>query len=289
MINLKNKTAFITGGSRGIGLEIGKKLGSIGANIVIASKTTIPTDKLPGTIFTAAKEIEAVGGNCLPLKCDIRFEEQIFEAVEAAVKEFGGIDFCINNASAIVPLPTPDISGKKYDLMHQINGRGTFLTTKFCVPFLKKSDHPHVLTLSPPIDLNDKWFFPHLAYTMSKMSMSLCTLGHAREFKKYGIGVNSLWPLTAIDTSAVRNILGGREIAMRSRKPTIMADAAIEILKKSPVEFTGNFLIDELVLRECGYNDFQKYLISDEELIRDFFIPDEIGDSMLTKTTSIYK
>ena len=155
--------------------------------------------------------------------------------------------------------------------------------------FLKKRDHPHVLTLSPPIDLNDKWFFPHLAYTMSKMSMSLCTLGHAREFKKYGIGVNSLWRFTAIDTSAVRNILGGREIAMRSRKPTIMADAAIEILKKSPVEFTGNFLIDELVLRECGYNDFQKYLISDEELIRDFFIPDEIGDSMLTKTTSIYK
>ncbi len=284
----KNKTVFITGGSRGIGLEIAKKLASNGANISIASKTTDPHEKLPGTIFSAAKEIELAGGKCLPLKCDIRSEEQLKKAIDATVAEFGGIDFCINNASAISPLPTAETTMKKFDLMHEINVRGTFLATKLCLPFLKKSSHAHILTLSPPLDLDEKWFSPHLAYTISKMGMSLCTLGHAKELKKYSIGVNSLWPLTAIDTAAVRNILGGPEISKRSRKASIMADATIEIFKKSPLECTGNFFIDELILRECGYKDFEKYRISDQELIRDFFIPEEIANSIPTKTESVY-
>ena len=287
-MNFKNKTAFITGGSRGIGLEIGKKLATYGANVAIASKTVEPHSKLPGTIYTAAEEIEKSGGKCLPIKCDIRLEDQLKHAVDTAVHEFGGIDFCINNASAISPLPTVETTMKKYDLMHDINIRGTFLTTKLCLPFLKKSDHAHILTLSPPLDLNAKWFSPHLAYTISKMGMSLCTLGHAREFKKYSIGVNSLWPLTAIDTAAVRNILGGAEISKRSRKASIMADATIEIFKKSPKICTGNFFIDELILRKCGYSDFEKYRLSDEELIRDFFIPDEIAENVPTKTKSVY-
>lgn len=283
------KTVFITGGSRGIGLEIAKKLASFGANIAIASKTTEPNDKLPGTIFSAAKEIEAVGGKCLPLKCDIRSEEQLKRSIDEAADKFGGIDFCINNASAISPTGTAETSKKRFDLMHKINIRGTFLTTKYCLPYLKKSAHAHILTLSPPLDLDQKWYAPHVAYTVSKMGMSLVTLGQSQEFRKYGIGVNSLWPLTAIDTSAVRNILGGTEISKRSRDAKIVADASFEILKKSPTECTGNFFVDELVLRECGYKDFEKYRISDEDLIRDFFISEDIANSVPTKTFSVYK
>ena len=282
------KTVFITGGSRGIGLAIVKKLASNGANIIIAAKTVTPKPNLPGTIFTAAEEIKSEGADCLPIECDIRFEDQIVAAINAGVKKFGGIDICINNASAIAPLPTEATETKRYDLMQEINSRGTFLTSKHCLPYLKKSSHAHILTLSPPIDIDDKWFAPHVAYTISKMGMSLCTLGHAREFKKLGIGVNSLWPLTAIDTAAVRNVLGGEHVAKSSRSVNIMADAAFEILRQSPKECSGNFFIDEVILRQCGQTNFEKYRLSENELIRDFFVPDEVADNLPTKTVSLY-
>jgi len=287
-MTFKGKTVFITGGSRGIGLSIVKKLASNGANVVIAAKTTTPKPNLPGTIYTAAKEIEKAGGRCLPVECDIRFENQIIKAVKACVKAFGGIDICINNASAVAPLPTEATEMKRYDLMQEINTRGTFLTSKLCLPYLKKSNHAHILTLSPPIDIDDKWFAPHVAYTISKMGMSFCTLGHAREFKRSSIAVNSLWPLTAIDTAAIRNILGGENVAKSSRDASIMADAAFEILKQDPKTCTGNFFIDEVVLRDAGQADFEQYRLSKNELIRDFFVPDDIANNLPTKTVSIY-
>jgi citronellol/citronellal dehydrogenase len=284
-----DKTVLVSGGSRGIGLAIVKKLAQNGANIVIAAKTISPHQKLPGTIYTAAKEIEELGAKCLPIQCDIRFEEQVSNAVDLSVKEFGGIDICINNASAISPISTATLDMKRYDLMQDINTRGTFLMTKTCLPYLKKSEHAHILTLSPPLDLNDKWFAPHVAYTISKMGMSMLTLGHAKEFQKFSIGVNSLWPLTAIDTAAVRNILGGESIAQKSRSSEIMADAAYEILSKNPKDCTGNFFIDEVLLRELGKKDFSQYSSSSEELLRDFFIPDEVAEVIPTRTTSIYE
>ena len=287
-MDFNGKTVFITGGSRGIGLAIVKKLASKGANIIIAAKTTEPNPNLPGTIYSAAKEIEEIGGTCLPVPCDIRFENQLTTAVEQGVKKFGGIDICINNASAVAPLPTEATQMKRYDLMQEINTRGTFLTSKLCLPYLKKSTHAHILTLSPPLDIDDKWFAPHVAYTISKMGMSLCTLGHAREFKRSSIGVNSLWPLTAIDTAAVRNILGGENVAKSSRAVSIMADAAFEILGRDPRECSGNFFIDEVVLRDTGQKDFEKYRLSTNELIRDFFVPDEIAENLPTETVSVY-
>ena len=284
-----DKTVLVSGGSRGIGLAIVKKLAQKGANIVIAAKTVRPHPKLPGTIYTAAKEIEELGANCLPIQCDIRFEEQVSNAVDLSVKEFGSIDICINNASAISPISTAALDMKLYDLMQDINTRGTFLMTKTCLPYLKKSEHAHILTLSPPLDLNDKWFAPHVAYTISKMGMSMLTLGHAKEFQKFSIAVNSLWPLTAIDTAAVRNILGGESTAKKSRNSAIMADAAYEILSKDPKDCTGNFFIDELFLRDLGKKDFSQYSSSSEELLRDFFIPDEVAEAIPTRTTSIYE
>ena len=288
-MTFNGKTAFITGGSRGIGLAIAKKLSRSGANIVLAAKTVEPHPKLPGTIFTAAKEIEKEGGNCLPLKCDIRFEEEVINSVEEAIDRFGSIDFCINNASAIAPLPTSSTDMKRYDLMQDINTRGTFMVTKMCLPHLKKSDHAHVLTISPPIDIDDKWFAPHVAYTISKMGMSLLTLGHAREFKTFSIAVNSLWPLTAIDTAAVRNILGGEATAKSSRSVEIMADASHQILSSDPKTCTGNFFIDEIVLRDSGEENFDKYRLSGQELLRDFFISDKIAEGLPTKTVNMYK
>ena len=210
-------------------------------------------------------------------------------AVDRSVKEFGGIDICINNASAISPVSTEGVDMKRYDLMQDINTRGTFLMTKVCLKHLKKSNHAHILTLSPPLDLQEKWFAPHVAYTISKMGMSMLTLGHAKEFKKFSIGVNSLWPLTAIDTAAVRNILGGESSAKKSRHPEIMADAAYKILLQKPETCTGNFFIDEVFLRQLGQNEFSQYSHSSEEFLRDFFIPDEIADGLPTKTASIYK
>ncbi len=288
-MEFKGKTVFITGGSRGIGLAVVKKLARNGANIILAAKTVEPHPRLPGTIFTAAKEIEGEGANCLPIECDIRFEEKVKVAVEEGVKQFGGIDICINNASAIAPFSTTGTDMKRYDLMQDINTRGTFLVSKTCLPYLKKSSHAHILTFSPPLDMKDKWFAPHVAYTISKMGMSLLTLGHAREFKNFSIGVNSLWPLTAIDTAAVRNILGGESTAKSSRSVDIMADAAYQILTRDPVSCTGNFFIDEILLRETGEENFEKYSLSTENLIRDFFVPDDLADSLPTKTVSVYK
>ena len=213
----KDKTVIMSGGSRGVGLEIAKALGKDGANIVILAKTTEPHPTLPGTIYSAAEEIESVGGNALPVVCDIRFEEQVENAVSEAVKKFGGIDICINNASAIQLTNVTDTEMKRYDLMHQINGRGTYMVSKYCLPHLKKASNPHILNLAPPLDMSSKWFSGTVAYTMAKYTMSMCVLGMAEEFKEFGIAVNALWPRTAIATAAVQNHLGGDEIMKLSR------------------------------------------------------------------------
>ena len=275
-MSLANKVVFITGGSRGIGLEIGKRAARDGAKVVLAAKTAEPHPKLPGTIFTAAEEIIEAGGEALPLILDVRDEENVLKAVEETVSHFGGIDICVNNASAISLTKTPDTDMKRYDLMHQINGRGTYLVSKYCIPHLKKSSNPHVLNLAPPLDMKAKWFGPHLAYTMAKFTMSMCVLGMAEELKADGIAVNGLWPRTAIATAAVKNVLGGEELMNISRKPEIMADAAYEIFIKDSKEFTGNFCIDDLVLHESGVKDFTNYAdVSFDKLAPDFFVPDD--------------
>ena len=275
-MSLANKVVFITGGSRGIGLEIGKRAARDGAKIVLAAKTAEPHPKLPGTIFTAAEEIIEAGGEALPLILDVRDEENVLKAVEETVSHFGGIDICVNNASAISLTKTPDTDMKRYDLMHQINGRGTYLVSKYCIPHLKKSSNPHILNLAPPLDMKAKWFGPHLAYTMAKFTMSMCVLGMAEELKADGIAVNGLWPRTAIATAAVKNVLGGEELMNISRKPEIMADAAYEIFIKDSKEFTGNFCIDDLVLHESGVKDFTIYAdVSFDKLAPDFFVPDD--------------
>jgi citronellol/citronellal dehydrogenase len=275
-MSLANKVVFITGGSRGIGLEIGKRAARDGAKVVLAAKTAEPHPKLPGTIFTAAEEIIEAGGEALPLILDVRDEENVLKAVEETVSHFGGIDICVNNASAISLTKTPDTDIKRYDLMHQINGRGTYLVSKYCIPHLKKSSNPHILNLAPPLDMKAKWFGPHLAYTMAKFTMSMCVLGMAEELKADGIAVNGLWPRTAIATAAVKNVLGGEELMNISRKPEIMADAAYEIFIKDSKEFTGNFCIDDLVLHEAGVKDFTIYAdVSFDKLAPDFFVPDD--------------
>ena len=275
-MSLANKVVFITGGSRGIGLEIGKRAARDGAKVVLAAKTAEPHPKLPGTIFTAAEEIIEAGGEALPLILDVRDEENVLKAVEETVSHFGGIDICVNNASAISLTKTPDTDMKRYDLMHQINGRGTYLVSKYCIPHLKKSSNPHILNLAPPLDMKAKWFGPHLAYTMAKFTMSMCVLGMAEELKADGIAVNGLWPRTAIATAAVKNVLGGEELMNISRKPEIMADAAYEIFIKDSKEFTGNFCIDDIVLHESGVKDFTKYAdVSFDKLAPDFFVPDD--------------
>ncbi len=275
-MSLANKVVFITGGSRGIGLEIGKRAARDGAKVVLAAKTAEPHPKLPGTIFTAAEEIIEAGGEALPLILDVRDEENVLKAVEETVSHFGGIDICVNNASAISLTKTPDTDMKRYDLMHQINGRGTYLVSKYCIPHLKKSSNPHILNLAPPLDMKAKWFGPHLAYTMAKFTMSMCVLGMAEELKADRIAVNGLWPRTAIATAAVKNVLGGEELMNISRKPEIMADAAYEIFIKDSKEFTGNFCIDDLVLHESGVKDFTKYAdVSFDKLAPDFFVPDD--------------
>ncbi len=275
-MSLAKKVVFITGGSRGIGLEIGKRAARDGAKVVLAAKTAEPHPKLPGTIFTAAEEIIEAGGEALPLILDVRDEENVLKAVEETVSHFGGIDICVNNASAISLTKTPDTDMKRYDLMHQINGRGTYLVSKYCIPHLKKSSNPHILNLAPPLDMKAKWFGPHLAYTMAKFTMSMCVLGMAEELKADGIAVNGLWPRTAIATAAVKNVLGGEELMNISRKPEIMADAAYEIFIKDSKKFTGNFCIDDLVLHESGVRDFTNYAdVSFDKLAPDFFVPDD--------------
>ena len=275
-MSLKDKVIFISGGSRGIGLAMAKKAASDGAKIVIAAKTTEPHPKLPGTIFTAAEEIVQAGGDALPVVCDIRDEDNVRDVINQAVEHFGGIDICINNASAIQLTNVTDTAMKRYDLMHQINGRGTYMVSKYCLPHLKKSENPHILNLSPPLDMSAKWFAGTVAYTMAKYTMSMCVLGMAEEFKEFGVAVNALWPRTAIATAAVQNHLGGDEIMRLSRNVDIMADASYEILTKDAKSFTGNFCIDDLVLHSAGITDFTKYAdVPFAELMPDFFVPDD--------------
>ena len=277
MINLENKTLFVSGASRGIGLAIAKRAAKDGANVILAAKTAEPHPKLPGTIYTAADEIEAEGGQALPVICDIRDENRVKEAVDQGVERFGGIDICVNNASAIQLTGTLQTDMKRFDLMHQINTRGTYLVSKMCLPHLLKSENPHILNLSPPLDMHPKWFGPHVAYTMAKFGMSLCVLGMAEEFKEQGVAVNALWPRTAIATAAIKNALGGEEVMHLSRDPEIMGDAAYVILTKPSKEFTGNFCIDDNILADNGETDMGKYAtVPFDQLAPDFFVPEDI-------------
>jgi citronellol/citronellal dehydrogenase len=271
-MSLKGKTLFITGASRGIGLAIAVRAAQDGANIAIAAKTDTPHPKLEGTIHTAAKAIEAAGGKALPLVCDIRSEDQVAAAVQKTVDTFGGLDICVNNASAISLTGTLDTSMKKYDLMNMVNARGTFLTSQQCLPHLLKAKNPHILNLSPPLNMEAKWFGPHVAYTMAKFGMSMCVLGMAAEFKDQGVAVNALWPKTTIATAAV-NMLGGDDMMRHSRKPTVMADAAHAILTKDSRSFTGQFVIDEEILKESGVKDLSVYAVDPTaDLLPDFFV-----------------
>ena len=273
MSDLKDKTIFISGGSRGIGLAIAKRAAEDGANIIIAAKTAEPHPKLPGTIFSAAEEIEQAGGKALPVVCDIRDDKAVKVAVAKGAEEFGGIDICVNNASAISLTPTLQTPMHRFDLMHQVNTRGTFLVSKTCLPHLLESGNPHILNLSPPLNMLEKWFKNHVAYTMAKFGMSMCVLGMAGEFREKGIAVNALWPRTAIATAAIKNLLGGDEMINRSRKPEIMADAAHFILTQPSREFTGNFCIDDEIMERAGVTDLTPYAVDPStELLPDFFV-----------------
>ena len=272
MASLEGKTLFITGASRGIGLAIAKRAAADGANIAVAAKTAEPHARLPGTIHTAAAEIEAAGGQALPLVCDIRDDNAVADAVAATADRFGGIDIVVNNASAIALLGTEAISMSRFDLMQQVNARGTFLVSKTCLPWLQKAENPHILALAPPLNLQEKWFAPHVAYSMAKYGMSLCVLGMAGEFREQGIAVNALWPRTTIATAAV-NMLGGEELMQHSRKPEIIADAAYVIFSRPSREFTGNFCIDDTVIEGEGITDLSSYAVNpDVELAPDFFV-----------------
>ena len=278
MTTLKGKTLFITGASRGIGLAIGMRAARDGANVAIAAKTTDPNPKLPGTIYSAAEEIEADGGKALPIQCDIRDEAQVMEAARKTAETFGGIDLLLNNASAINLTSTEATPIKRFDLMFGVNVRGTFLTTQACLPYLKQSGerkrNPHILTLSPPLNMEARWFAPHVAYTMAKYGMSMCVLGHAEEFKPYGIAVNALWPRTVIQTAALQMIPGVKP--EHCRTPAIMADAAYAILTTDAATTTGNFFIDETVLRQAGLSngDFAQYSVvpGSRQLLPDLFL-----------------
>jgi citronellol/citronellal dehydrogenase len=273
MRSLKDKTLFITGASRGIGKAIALRAAKDGANIVIAAKTAKPHRVLPGTIYTTAEEVKAAGGQALPLVVDIRDETRVHEAVKEAAEHFGGIDICVNNASAIQLTGTLDTKMKRYDLMHHVNTRGTFVTSQACLPFLLKAENPHVLNLSPPLNMEERWFAPFTAYTMAKFGMSMCVLGMAGEFRDEGVAFNALWPQTTIATAAIQNIVGGDEMMKKSRTPLIMADAAWHILTRDSRACTGNFFVDEGLLREEGVTDFDTYAVSPgEELMQDFFI-----------------
>jgi citronellol/citronellal dehydrogenase len=272
-MSLRGKTLFITGASRGIGLAIGLRAARDGANVAIAAKTAEPHPKLPGTVFTAAKEIDDAGGKGLPLVTDIRFEDQIAAAVAKTVETFGGIDILVNNASAISLTSTEQTPMKRYDLMHQINARGTFACSQACIPHLRRAANPHILNLSPPLNMEERWFAPHVAYTMAKFGMSMCVLGMAGELRSAGIAVNALWPRTTIATSAVQNLLGGDAVIRGSRKPAIMADAAYAILTKPSRELTGKFLIDDEVLAAEGKTDLSEYAVDPSSpLFPDFFV-----------------
>jgi len=273
-MSLSGKTLFVTGASRGIGLAIALRAAKDGANVAIAAKTAAPHKHLPGTVYTAAEEIEQAGGKALPLIVDVRDEANVYEAVEKTAAAFGGIDICVNNASAIQLTGTEATDMKLYDLMHQINARGTFLTSKACIPHLKRASNPHVLMLSPPLDMSPRWFAPHVAYTMAKFGMSMCVLGMAEEFKADGIAFNALWPRTGIATAAIEFALGGEDAMRQCRTPDIMADAAHGIFLKPARDFTGNFLIDDSFLYEEGVRDFEIYRVDPTRpLMPDFFVP----------------
>jgi citronellol/citronellal dehydrogenase len=272
-MSLKGKTLFITGASRGIGKAIGVRAAQDGANVVVAAKTTDPHPRLPGTIYSAAEDIEKAGGKALPLVVDVRDEAQIAKAVEEAVRAFGGIDILVNNASAISLTGTLETPMKRYDLMHQINTRGTYACSQACIPYLAKGANPHILNLSPPLNMEARWFAPHVAYTMAKFGMSMCVLGMAEELKPKRIGVNALWPRTAIATAAVQNLLGGDVAMAGCRTAEIMADAAHVILTRPSTEQTGQFLIDDDVLASVGVTDLAKYAVTPgAALVPDFFV-----------------
>jgi citronellol/citronellal dehydrogenase len=273
---LEGKTLFISGASRGIGLAVALKAAADGANVALIAKTAEPHPKLEGTVYTAAEEIEQAGGQALPIVGDIRDDGQVFAAVEQTVERFGGIDVCVNNASAINLSGTEALEMKRYDLMQDINTRGTFLVSKACIPQLKRAENPHVLTMSPPLSLDPKWFKAHVGYTIAKYGMSMCTLGMAEEYRDDGIAFNSLWPRTLIATAAVQNLLGGEEAMASSRSPQLMADAAYAILTRPSREATGNFFLAEDVLAEEGVSDLSAYSYGgpDAQLVADLFVDD---------------
>lgn len=272
-MSFQNRTVLITGASRGIGKAIALRLAKEGANIVIAAKSVQEDPRLGGTIYSAAKEVEAAGGKALAVQVDIRHEEQIQSAILQAVDKFGGIDVVINNASAIQLTPTEQTESKRFDLMQSINVRGTFLVVKHCVPYLKKGNNPHILTLSPPVNMNPKWLGGHIAYTITKYSMSLMAMGWAAEFKGAGIASNALWPRTTIDTAAVRNLLGGEALAKMSRTPEMIADAVYYILRKTAAQCSGNTFIDEEVMAAEGITDLSQYsVVPGAQLYPDLFV-----------------
>ena len=274
-MSLAGKTIFITGASRGIGEAIAVRCARDGANVAIAAKTAEEHPKLPGTIHTAAAAIEKAGGKALPIVCDIRDEAQVEAAVAKTLETFGGIDIVVNNASAIFPMSTKDTPVKRWDLMHQVNARGTYLVTQKCLPYLEKAENPHILALSPPLDMREMWFAPHVAYTSAKYGMSLCILGWAGEFRGR-IAANAIWPRTAIATAAIANVLAGEEAFRNCRKPEILAETAYRVMLKPAAEFTGNFLIDDSFLVSEGVTDLDQYSMEPGvELLPDFFVPEE--------------
>jgi citronellol/citronellal dehydrogenase len=276
-MSLKGKTLFITGASRGIGLAVALRAARDGAHVAIAAKTETPHPKLPGTIHTAAAEIEAAGGRALALAVDVREEGAVRDAIERTAAHFGGIDIVVNNASAISLTPVADTDMRRFDLMHQINTRGTFMVSKYAIPHLAKAQNPHILMMSPPLDMAEKWFAPHTAYTMAKFGMSMVVLGLAGELRGQGIAVNALWPRTTIATAAIKNLLGGEEIMRRSRRPEILAEAAYRIFGKPARSFSGQFLIDDTFLAAEGITDFEPYRVDPQEpLASDFFVSDHI-------------
>ncbi len=275
-MSLAGKTLFITGASRGIGLAIALRAARDGANIAIAAKTETPHPKLSGTIYTAAEDIERAGGKALPLVVDVRDEALVQDALAKTAAHFGGVDIVVNNASAISLTTVAQTDMKRFDLMHQINARGTFVVSKSAIPYLAKAANPHILMMSPPLDMKEKWFAPHTAYSMAKFGMSMVVLGLAGELQPQGIAVNALWPRTLIATAAVHNLLGGAEMVKRGRKPEIVADAAYVVFSKPSRQFTGNFLIDDNLLAANGVTDFEHYRVDPAQpLAPDFFVPDD--------------
>ena len=288
-MSLAGKTLFITGASRGIGLAIGLRAARDGANIAIAAKTAQPHPKLVGTIYTAAEQIERAGGKALPLVVDVRDEATVKSALDVTAQKFGGIDIVVNNASAISLTSVADTDMKRFDLMQQINARGTFVVSKWALPYLGKAANPHILMISPPLDMKEKWFAPHTAYSMAKFGMSLVVLGLAGELRDKGIAVNALWPRTVIATAAIQNLLGGEERMRQARKPEIMADAACAIFESPSRELTGRFLIDDTFLASRGVTDFERYRVDPtQELSQDFFLPDDIAPPPNVHTVENY-